>query len=128
MPGSLIERMNQEEVLKTLPRNRCIFSSRGKNYADGESQERWLLCDSRNVPRIRSMIELFNLLCEDKPAGCKTQGPAMRAADEPPSEIAPTAETDLPSAAAQGEVFDPHDGFIGELLGASNKTGFWSMN
>jgi hypothetical protein len=123
LPGSLIERMNQEEVLKTLPRNRCIFSSKEKSNADGESQGRWLLCDSRNVPRIRSMIGLFNLLCEDTPAGRNSQGPAMRTADEPSGEVAPAAETEWPSAAAQGEVFDSHDGFIGELLDASNKTG-----
>lgn len=125
MPESLNARMNQEEELKAIPRDRCIFSSKEESNPNGESNDMWLLCDSRNVPRIRAMIDLFNLLCEDTLTEQRNQGPTMRTTDAPPSKMsAPAAEgAARPVPAVQGEAFIPHHGFIGELLRAADKAG-----
>jgi len=125
LPESLNARMNQEDSLKALPRDRCIFASKEESNADSESADMWLLCDSRSVPRIRSMIELFNLLCEDTLTERRNQGPALRTVEVPPSNVTPIAEAVAQVAAApiRGETFIPRQGFIGQLLGAADKTG-----
>lgn len=128
MPESLNARMNQEEELKKIPRDRCIFSTKEESNPNGESNDMWLLCDSRNVPRIRSMIDLFNLLCEDTLSEQRNQGPAIQAADVSLSKMTATAAViaevaSRPVADVQGEAFIPDHGFIGELLGAADKAG-----
>jgi hypothetical protein len=127
LPESLNARMNQEEELRALPRDRCIFSSRDESNADGESSDMWLQCDSRNVPRIRSMIDLFNLLCEDTLTGRRNQGPSLSAAEASPSPATAAAAAIAEAAplpdVVQGGAFIPRRGFIGELLGAADKAG-----
>lgn len=120
LPESLNSRMDQEEWLKSLPRERCIFSSKEDSSADTASRDIWLSCDSRNVPRIRSLIDLFNLLCEDTLTDQKNQGPAVQTKETEPK----TAAAAFPQSLSTGEgVFTPRDGFIGQVLGSADQAG-----
>lgn len=128
LPESLNARLSQDNVLKTLPRDRCIFATKEENSADNAGDDMWLLCDSRNVPRIRAMIDLFNLLCEDTLTERRNEGPTLRVTETPPPpaaeivaepvDIAPPA-----SAGDSGSHFVPRAGFIGQLLSAADKSG-----
>ncbi|MEC4750360.1 hypothetical protein [Methylomicrobium sp. Wu6] len=122
LPESLCARMDQEDWLKALPRDRCIFSTKEGGNADRGRDDVWLLCDSRMVPRIRSMIELFNLLCEDTLTERRNQGPVLRTTESPPSNVAATAAVEV-ALAAGGGAFIAREGFVGQLLGAADKTG-----
>lgn len=125
LPESLNARMEQEDNLKALPRDRCIFTSKEESSADSASNDMWLLCDSRSVPRIRSMIELFNLLCEDTLTERRNQGPSIGTVEAPPVNITATvaAVAEVTATPVLAEAFSPRQGFIGQLLGAADKNG-----
>ncbi|MGR9088687.1 MAG: hypothetical protein ACU841_16685 [Gammaproteobacteria bacterium] len=120
LPESLNSRMDQEESLRSLPRDRCIFSSKEDSNLNDASGDMWLSCDSRNVPRIRSLIDLFNLICEDTLIDQKNQGPVIRTGTVFPSKDTVSSDE---AASVAGEAFIPRQGFIGRILGASEQSG-----
>ncbi|MGR8940962.1 MAG: hypothetical protein ACU83V_01520 [Gammaproteobacteria bacterium] len=125
LPESLSVRMSDEDGLKSLPRDRCIFSSKEERRADSTGHVMRLSCDSRNVPRIRAMIDLFNVLCEETLAERKNQGPSMRTAEARRRNVTASAVAEhVPAAKPEDDkVFIPSQGFVGQLLASMNMNG-----
>ena len=135
----LRSQMDQNSLLRSLPRKRCIF------YAteETESEENELIVGSENIPSLRSLVMLFNAL--SVASDSKTEEPAAIVVPAPPvlteeakqplsspeviqykpssrAAISPAKVNDAP-AVSNDAYFDPEQGFIGLLL--SKKVGIY---
>ncbi|MGR9105424.1 MAG: hypothetical protein ACU843_00685 [Gammaproteobacteria bacterium] len=119
LPGDLITRMEHDNVLKSIPIDRCIFSA--KDEQNSIKTHLRLQVDARNVPRIRSLIELFNQLCEKPFSGHFKQAPNYDPNET--GKVSQNATDGATLAANESHVFSPDFGFVGKLLSCANTKG-----
>lgn len=95
--GRLFPQMEQHEILKRLPRQRCIFMCRPEDDLgiDGH-QFHW---GNEDLPSLRYLAEFFNQLTDNRATG--------------PTSLPKTDPTPLSPNSAW---FNPDEGFLGHLL------------
>ena len=105
----LIPQMDQHEVLKSLPRQQCIFIRYKLDNPDiGGHQLYW---GKDEVPSLRLLVEFFNSIGDQQ--------------STPPAAIAQPTTT--VAQVLEPLFFDPEQGFIGQLLAQSSHPQLYTL-
>ena len=114
--------MDQNALLKSLPRECCIFYV----TSETDSVENELLISNDGMPSLRSLVMLFNSLSANK-----TQASVLPEVVEikPANKVTPVPYFTYSKSSSNPDkeiYFDPDAGFVGVLL--SNKAGYYRIS
>lgn len=122
--------MDQNSLLRTLPRERCIFYA----HEETDSEENELIVGAENMPSLRSLLTLFNTLSTLLgSSSTKTEAERLKLPPETPdTSLLPNGTqstvVDIPAqtknttnSSEDTRYFDPEPGFIGMLLNGKTR-------
>lgn len=118
LPSDLIQKLDLDATLKSLPKDRLIFS-----VSEGEALTQpypHFLVDTRKVPRLRSLVNTLNELSG---LNLDTRQQSEQAAKSVTRDHASSSSG--PLAATQTDVFDPKQGFLGKLIECAHAKGLF---
>lgn len=123
LKGNLKSQLDQDKLLKNLPREQCIFYSEQKT----EHGFHEILVDKNNTPYLRSIIELLNKLSLTDIDHDKKSATFQTDADQQPVETAIHYAT-FSDEHTEEDRFDPEQGLLGLLIAEHNELQAFELN